>query len=199
MNSKTRFCSAGLLMSAAALVFATGCYQLRVRVAQAVPIDKPQQRVFVVVHEGPRGPNFARDLSKEISARLARHVANRYIVMTGLEFDSGPLDREIEAFGADGVLVVKPLDIRIGGRYGSIEYISFSATLLDLPSKQAIWVAKAEADGPGDVWWFAEGIVATLAKSRMIPPAPVPPPGPVGPPPLPPTGPVGPPPVPPRN
>ena len=66
--------------------------------------------------------------------------------------------------------MVKPLDIRPAVS-GIISHMSFSATLLELSSKRAIWVAKAEADGLGGTWEFAGRIVAALAESRMIPPA----------------------------
>jgi hypothetical protein len=172
MTSKAWFNYPGLLLAVAAMAFATGCYRTWIRVVQTVPIEKPRQRVFVVVHEGFLQGPFAHDLSRDISAKLGRHVTTQGIVVTGVEFESGPVDRKIAAFGAECVLVVKPLGIRTGGQYGTIRYLSFSATLLDQPSNQAIWAAKAEADGAGPYWAIAEDIVGSLAASRMIPPAP---------------------------
>jgi hypothetical protein len=159
---------AWFLLSVAASVLAAGCYSSTIR-AQAVPVDKPRQRIYVLVHEGSIESRHAATLARDLLVRLQHHLVSRGAVVTGVEFDKRALDTDIETFRPESVLEVKPIAVRPGD-HGEIVYLSFGATLLDYPSNQTIWSAKAELSGSfGPLSAVAERIVGSLVANRMIP------------------------------
>jgi hypothetical protein len=128
-----------------AIAFLAGCVQVSVRVVQKVPIERPKERIYVVVHEGAAAPAYAHALAKAMVTRLGAHAgAFKSTVLTGVEFDTGFLERDIDAFGAQAVLQIKPLGTR-SGRYGTTLGVIYSATLYDSPSKLGLWAAKVDA------------------------------------------------------
>ena len=158
-----------------AVVFLAGCAQVAVRVVQKVPIERPKERIFVVVHEGAAAPAYAHALAQAMVTRLGAHAgAFKSAVLTGVEFDTSFLEREIEAFGAQAVLQIKPIGTH-SNQYGSTIRVTYSATLFDSPSKVGLWAAKVEAPNvvgssdpthprkaaaAGAGAWAADGIVA---------------------------------------
>jgi hypothetical protein len=111
-----------------------------------VPVDRPKERIYVVVHEGAVAPVYARALAQAMVTRLGAHPgAFKSAVLTGVEFDTSFLEREIDAFGAQAVLQIKPIGTRSGGRYGTTRGVIYSATLFDSPSKTGLWAAKVDA------------------------------------------------------
>jgi hypothetical protein len=166
-----------LLGGAAALVLFGGCVSASVRVVQTVAVERPRERVYVVVHEGSVDPQHARELARATQVRLASHVGtHRSTVLTGIEFDSTALDRDIAALDADGVLVIKPIGSRTG-RHGEILQVTWAAALHDRPSNSPLWAAKVESTGaaPGfvadAVRLSAEKIVEALVNDRILRPA----------------------------
>jgi hypothetical protein len=166
-----------LLCCVAALLLFSGCVIASVRVVQTVAVERPRERVYVVVHEGSVDPQHARELARATQERLASHVgAHRSTVLTGIEFDTAALDRDIAALDADGVLVIKPIGSRTG-RYGEIVQVTWAATLHDRTSNSPLWAAKVESAGgaPGflsdAVRLSAEKIVEALVNDRILRPA----------------------------
>ena len=184
-----------------AIAFLAGCAEVSVRVVQKVPIQTPKERIYVVVHEGAAAPAYAHALAKAMVARLGSHAgAFKSAVLTGVEFDTSFLDRDIDAFGAHAVLHIKPLGTH-SNKYGSTIRVTYSATLFDSPSKTGLWAAKVEApthaepstpsparnDQSAGAWptdrtsaaspvrsmmeATAERIVAAMAADQMIGPA----------------------------
>jgi hypothetical protein len=154
-------------------MLAAGCYSSSIRVVQMIPVDKPRQRLYVLVHEGAIESWYAGELSGEMSTALTGRLVSKTAIVTGVEFDKGPLDRDIAAFQPEGVLLLKPIGTRSGGKYGRVRYLSYEATLVEHPSNRPIWAAKAEVSGEHvAVSAIADSVVESLAKSGMIPAAP---------------------------
>ena len=128
-----------------AIAFLAGCAQVSVRVVQKAPIERPKERIYVVVHEGAAAPAYAHALARAMVTRLGGHAgAFKSTVLTGVEFDTSFLERDIDAFRAEAVLQIKPLGTRTG-RYGTTLGVIYSATLFDSPSKTGLWAAKVDA------------------------------------------------------
>ena len=131
--------------SLVAVVVLAGCVQVSLRVVQKVPIQQPKERIYVVVHEGAAPSFYARALAQATVIRLGAHPgAFKSAVLTGAEFDTSFLDRDIDAFRAHAVLQIKPIGTH-SDRYGSTNRVTYSATLYDSPSKAGLWAAKVEA------------------------------------------------------
>jgi hypothetical protein len=97
------------------------------------------------VHEGAAPPFYARALAQAMVTRLGAHAGEfKSAVLTGVEFDTGFLDRDIDAFRAHAVLHIKPIGTH-PGRYGDTNRVTYSATLFEVPSKTGLWAAKVEA------------------------------------------------------
>jgi hypothetical protein len=78
-------------------------------------------------------------------ARLEAHAGVfKSAVLTGVEFDTSFLERDIDAFRAQAVLQIKPIGTH-SNQYGSTVRVTYSATLFDSPSKMGLWAAKVEA------------------------------------------------------
>jgi hypothetical protein len=127
------------------IAFLAGCVEVSLRVVQKIPLQQPKERIYVVVHEGAAPPFYARALAQAMVTRLGAHAgAFKSAVLTGVEFDTSFLDRDIDAFRAHAVLQIKPIGTH-SDRYGNTSRVTYSATLFDSPSKKGLWAAKVEA------------------------------------------------------
>jgi hypothetical protein len=161
--------SALALAVSAALV--ASCVQTSVRVVQMVPGEAPHERIFVVVYEGGAPAMFARQLLQATMQTLGAHGGAREgRVLTGLEFDTRFLDQEIDRFGAQAVLTIKPLGSRTG-RHGEIVGLIYGATLTERPSDRPLWAAKIEISGAVGMGIpeAAGRLVDALAADHLIP------------------------------
>jgi len=162
---------------AAVASLAVGCYSTSIRVVQRVPTDRPRDHIYVIVYEGGAPTPYGIQLARAIVDALGAHVGERRgRVLTGIEFDTSFVDQEIDRFGAQAVLALKPLGSRTG-RYGEILALTYGATVTEHPSNQPLWAAKIEISGaawPEAIVDAAAKLVGALASDHMIPPAPPP-------------------------
>jgi hypothetical protein len=169
-----------VLAIAAALAVITGCVSTSVRVVQKIGVDRPRDRIYVIVYEGPTYPRYAREMSDAMMEALGAHPGARASkVLSGLEFDTTAVGREVDNFGAQLVLSIRPIGTRTG-RHGEVVAVVYGALLTDHPSKQPLWAARVDISG-----WVDDGIptaagqiVNALANDHLIPPAGVPAPAP---------------------
>jgi hypothetical protein len=165
-----------VLAIAAALAALAGCVSTSVRVVQKVGIERPCDRIYVIVYEGPTYPRYAREMSVAMIQALGTHPgAQESKVLSGLEFDTTSVERDIDGFGAQLVLSIRPIGTRTG-RYGETVALIYGATLTDRPSNQPLWAARIDIDGSVDhgIPRAAGKIVDALANDHLIPPAGVP-------------------------
>jgi hypothetical protein len=155
---------------ALAPVLLAGCFSSSIRVVQKVPVDHTRDRIYVIVYEGPITSYYSNHLAGAVIEALGAHTgARKGTVLTGLEFDTTWLEKDMDAFGAEVVLTVRPLGTRTD-RYGNLVGLIYGATLHDRSSNQDVWAAKMEVYGALE-WGIkeaAEKIVAALANDHMI-------------------------------
>lgn len=166
---RTRVFSLAVVASLAA-----GCYSTSVRVVQRVPTDRPRDHIYLIVYEGGAPASYGMQLARALVDALGAHVAERRgRVLTGIEFDTSFVDQEIDRFGAQAVLAVRPLGSRTG-RYGEILGLTYAATVTEHPSNQPLWAAKIDISGaawPEAIVDAAATLVGALANDHLIPPA----------------------------
>jgi hypothetical protein len=161
----------------ALLVLAAGCVSANVRVVQIAPVERPRERVYIVVHEGAVYPHLATELARAVAHFLANHTsARKSLVLTGSEFDTTAVDRDVADMRSDGLLVIKPIGSRTD-RYGRIIHVTWTITLHDQEQQRPIWAAKADSHSAAPdmdahaMGLTGEKIVAALARDRMVRPA----------------------------
>ena len=85
---------------------------------QNVPGDHPYERIYLVVYEGAAPAGFAHQMSRATSDALGAHTGARQArVLTGLEFDTRFVAPEIDRFGGQAILSIRPIGSR-PGRHG---------------------------------------------------------------------------------
>jgi hypothetical protein len=169
-SGQTRVLSLAAAVAATALA---GCVHTSVRVVQKVGVDRPRDRIYVIVYEGPTYPRYARKMSDAVVEALGAHQSARAgKVLSGLEFDTTSVERDVESFGAQLILSIRPIGTRTG-RQGEIVALIYGATLTDRPSNQPLWAARIDISGWVDdgIATAAAQIVDALAKDHLIPPA----------------------------
>jgi hypothetical protein len=152
---------------------AAGCYSTSVRVVQRVPNDHPRDHIYVIVYEGGAPASYGIQLARAVIDALGVHVSERRgRVLTGIEFDTSFVDQEIDRFGAQAVLAIKPIGTRTG-RYGEILALIYAATLTEHPSNKPLWAAEIGISGAAWPEAFPDAaakLVGTLADEHLIPP-----------------------------
>jgi hypothetical protein len=139
-----------------------------------IPANRPHASIYVIVYEDGAVPSLAYELSRAMTDALGAHTgARKSTVLTGIEFDTRFVDRDIAAFGADAVLTIRMVGARTGGRHGETTDLIYGATLEDRASHQPVWAARVEISGAvgAGIEPAAGKIVAALAQDHMIPPA----------------------------
>jgi len=167
---------AGVASLALAATLVCGCALTSVRVVQRVPVDRTYASVYVIVYEGAGdyyAPRFARKLSGAMMQALGTHTPARWSrILTGLEFDTSSVDRDIDSVGAQAVLTLRPLGTR-SGHHGQIVERTYGVTLSDRPSNQPLWAAKVDISGAYELGIedVAGKIVDSLTRDHLLGPA----------------------------
>lgn len=148
----------------AALALAAGCATSPepVKVIHSRPAATALDRIYVLVFRGSLAWERAEEVRQALADALQpRAKALATMVASGMELDKGPARADIDAFRADGLLVVRPAGSEAGG--GSATY---DVAILDPAGQRTTWHAKLVSEaGPGAM---AQDLVRQLAWDGLL-------------------------------
>jgi len=156
---------------AVTMLAVTGCASASLEVTQHASGGATIDRLYVVLEKGPLGAQVAGLMAAAVEKACTGHVAaHKSSVLTGMELDPQEIQRAITAFGADAVLILKPIGGTLGPQGGSMRIV-YAVALLETKSDQIIWRARAVNDGQAAEHrnrLTAEGIVAALVEEGLL-------------------------------
>jgi hypothetical protein len=160
-----------IALLAMTLVAVTGCASASLEVSQRARDGVTVDRLYVLLEKGPVDAQVAEAMATAMETACTGHVAaHKSSVLTGMELDPHEVQRAITAFGANGVLILKPIGGELGPQGGTLEIV-YAVALLETKSNQIIWRARAFNRGFAAEHrnrLTAEAIVAELVKEGVL-------------------------------
>jgi len=130
-------------------------------------------RLYIVVDKGGLEMTDIQAVATAMQAACAGHVsAYKSTLLSGMELDSDRVAQDIAAFGADGVLWLRPRG-GVVSAYGGYFKLNFDVTLRNVESDRIVWAARAANEGGTAMIekrnrLAAERIVEQLVKEGLL-------------------------------
>jgi hypothetical protein len=163
-----------LALAVAGVVIAPGCAtsQSEVPVIHSRAAVTPIARAYLVVFQGQRDADSAEKLRQALTDALQpRTAALVSLLVTGLELDDPNALTDIDNFGPDGMILVKPTG-EVTHQEGWAESITYDVVVKAPKEKRVVWHANLVSESGPEVMArdLVDNLIAAGLLSRDEPP-----------------------------
>lgn len=157
-----------LALAALGLAFAPGCAtsQSEVPVIHSRAAVTPIARAYLVVYQGQRDTDSAEKLRQAVTDALQpRTSALVSLLVTGLELNDPNALTDIDTFGPDGIISIKPTG-EVSHQEGGAESVTYDVVVKAPKEKRVVWHANLVSESGPEV--MARDLVDNLTAAGLI-------------------------------
>jgi hypothetical protein len=158
----------GRVLALAALALAPGCAtsQSEVPVIHSRAAVTPMARAYLVVFQGLQDADGAEKLRQALTDALQpRTSALVSLLVTGLELDEPNARADIDSFGPDGIILIKPTG-EVTHQEGGAESITYDVVVKAPKEKRVVWHANLVSESGPEV--MARDLVDNLTTAGLL-------------------------------
>ncbi len=160
-----RICRA-LALAGVALTPACATSQSEVPVIHSRAAVTPIARAYLVVFQGQRDAAGAEKLRQALSDALhPRTSALVSLLVTGLDLDEPNARADLDAFGPDGIILIKPTG-EVTHQEGGAESVTYDVVVRAPKEKRVVWHANLVSESGPEV--MARDLVDNLTAAGLL-------------------------------